>query len=210
MSYPHHPQQSAQAGWGAPPQPGGGHDQPQYGQGGQYGQYGHQQQYGQPPHRSGQYAGPYGQQPHGHQQYGHAPGPAGPGHGQGQVVVDIKHHPLAFAFTLVTPKITINGHQVLGRWGRNALPLPPGQHQLRIHLPYFLPSEVGPAALNVPVQPGQSVELEYRAPMWAFSPGALGPPPQQWNGMTALLVVLAIPIALLLILTFVGFLSALV
>jgi hypothetical protein len=42
---------------------------------------------------------------------------------------------------------------------------------------------VGPADLSVPVHPGQTVELEYRAPLWAFSAGSLGAPPQQYNGL---------------------------
>ncbi len=33
------------------------------------------------------------------------------------------------------------------------------------------------------------VELEYKAPVWTFSPGSLGPPPQTYNGQTAMIVV---------------------
>jgi hypothetical protein len=107
-------------------------------------------------------------------------------------VVDIKHHPLAFIYSFFTPQITINGQRIPGRWGPNALPLPPGQHHLRIHIPYILPPEVGRAELTVPVPPGQPVQLEYRAPLVAFMRGALGVGPQKWPGMAVTLAVFGV------------------
>ncbi|TDC89919.1 hypothetical protein [Actinomadura sp. 7K507] len=103
--------------------------------------------------------------------------------GQGQLVVDIKHHPLAWIYRFFSPVITLNGQRLPGRWGPNALALPPGHHQLFIHLPYLLPPEVGRAGATVPVQPGQQLHLEYRAPMIVFMAGALGPAPQKWPGV---------------------------
>jgi hypothetical protein len=130
--------------------------------------------------------------------------------GQGQVIIDIKHHPLMFTFTRKTPQITINGHQQPGQWGHNVLPLPPGQHHLRVHLPYFLPPKYGPADLTMPMAAGQTVRLEYRAPMAVFSPGSFGPPPQRWNGLTASLIVIAVVIAPIQLLFYLLLLSVLV
>ena len=111
------------------------------------------------------------------------PPPSGPPGGATAIAVTAKFFPLAWFFFFIKPKIFLNGQQVAATWGRTVIPVSPGQHQLNIHVPYFLPSEVGPAAMTVAVAPGQTVELEYRAPMWAFSPGSLGAPPQQYNGM---------------------------
>ncbi|TMR11270.1 hypothetical protein ETD86_36315 [Nonomuraea turkmeniaca] len=93
---------------------------------------------------------------------------------------------------MITPMIVLNGHPMLGQWGRNTIPLPPGQHHLHVHLPYFLPAKIGPADLTVWLQPGMALELEYRAPMWAHSRGALGSAPQPWNGKGCIIALLAI------------------
>jgi len=45
---------------------------------------------------------------------------------------------------------------------------------VHIHTPYLMPVRMGPADLTVTVQPGQVLELEYRAPVITFSPGKLG------------------------------------
>ncbi|WUH98914.1 hypothetical protein OHR68_36290 [Spirillospora sp. NBC_00431] len=161
---------------------------PQQGVPGGYGQPGQHQQPGQYA-QAGQY-----------QQ-------AGPAAGQGQVVVDIKHHPMAFIYGFRAPVITLNGRSFPGRWGPNALPLPPGNHDLRIHVPYFLPPEVGRVAATVPVQPGQQLHLEYRAPMIAFMGGALGPPPQKWPGAALSWVLIGVAVLLVPLLAIVMILS---
>jgi hypothetical protein len=123
---------------------------------------------------TGPYQQQYPQQP--------PPPPGAPG-GQTAIAVTTKFMWLAWFFFFIKPKIFLNGHEVAAVWGRNVIPVQPGQHHLHIHVPYFLPPKVGPADLAVPVQPGQTVELEYRAPLWAFSGGSLGTPPQQYKGL---------------------------
>ncbi len=71
----------------------------------------------------------------------------------------------------------------MARWGRNVIPVSPGQYQVHLHVPYFLPPKVGPADFTTVVAPGQTTELEYRCPLWTFSRGSLGPPPQKYNGV---------------------------
>jgi hypothetical protein len=72
-------------------------------------------------------------------------------------------------------------------------PVQPGQHQLHAHVPYFLPPRIGPADATVDVAPGQVVELEYRAPLWSFSAGSLGAPPQKYNG-AAIMIGIAVAV----------------
>lgn len=107
------------------------------------------------------------------------------------MVLTLKYHPLAFILGLLTPVVTVNGQQVPARWGRNELPMPAGNYLVHVHAPYLIPSRIGNADSVVPVSPGQIVDVEYRAPVWAFSPGTIGPPPQAYNGMGAMIAVWA-------------------
>lgn len=121
------------------------------------------------------------------------PGQPGPGPNGSAIAITTKFFPLSFIFLLVKPFITVNGQQFPQTgWGRTVIPVQPGQYQVHVHTPYFLPAKVGPADVVVPVGPGQTVELEYKAPAWAFSPGSLGAPPQQYNGMWVLWLSLGI------------------
>jgi hypothetical protein len=49
------------------------------------------------------------------------------------------------------------------------------------------------------VNPGQIVELEYRVPLWTFSRGALGPPPQRYNGVGVTVAIMAAAVLLVII-----------
>ncbi|MDT5230554.1 MAG: hypothetical protein QOI39_1054 [Mycobacterium sp.] len=82
-------------------------------------------------------------------------------------------------------------------WGRAALPLAPGQHQVHVHTPYFFPRR---ADYPVDVPPGQFVELEYRAPLFSFSRVALGPPPQRYPGVGAVIAFISICLLIIVIL----------
>jgi len=103
---------------------------------------------------------------------------------------------------MVTPVISVNGCPVPARWGRNEVPVPPGRSRVHVHLPSAFPSQVGAADAAVWLRPGETVELEYRAPMWAFSRGALGPAPQKWPGRGALLAVVTPMILALFVFVF--------
>ncbi len=136
---------------------------------------------------------PYPPQPPG---YGYPP--PQPGNGSA-IAITTKFFPLSFFFFFTKPNIVIDGQQVpQTNWGRMVIPVPPGQHHVHVHTPYLLPSRVGPADLVVNVPPGPPVELEYRTPMWAFSAGSLGTPPQKYNGMWVLWISLAIVILAIL------------
>jgi hypothetical protein len=222
LSTPYPPQPNTPAPWGGQspqqPYPGGpgGHapgPNPYPQQGGYpgsqqpYPQHGGQPAPGQPyPQQGGYPQQQYGQPQYGQQQYGQQH--AQQGGGQAQLALDLKYFPLAWIFMLIKPKIMINGHLIPGQWGRNVIPMPAGQHHVHVHVPYFIPSRIGPADLQVPLQPGQSVELEYRAPLFAFSPGAMGPGPQPWNGMGATIGLIVVPFVLFFLLFILGFAMA--
>jgi len=123
-----------------------------------------------------------------------------PPHSRAQLVLDVKRHFFGFMLGMITPIIVIDGRPMQGRWGVNVIPLPPGRHHLHVHLPYLMPQRIGPADLTIWLQPGMSLPVEYRAPMLAFSNGALGPAPQRWPGMGCFVAILAIPAFFVLLL----------
>jgi hypothetical protein len=135
-------------------------------------QYPPQQQFGAPPPRPQEYRQP-------------AQGAEG-------IAVTTEFFPLSFILLLFKPKIAVDGHETQAPdWGRTVVPARPGQHRVHVHVPYLLPQRLGPADTVVDVYPGRLSELEYKAPVWAFSPGSLGNPPQSYNGVGITIGVLA-------------------
>lgn len=114
------------------------------------------------------------------------------------IAVTLKYHWMAFLLGLFKPRLHINGQQVANAWGRQVIPVPPGQYHVNVYVPYLLPTRIGPADLGVNVYPGQTVELEYRAPTINFMKGALGTPPQKYPGMTATIVLMVVALLFLL------------
>ncbi len=109
------------------------------------------------------------------------------------------------------PKIAVDGQEMpVAGWGRTVLPARPGQHQVHVHVPYFLPSRMGPADATADVRPGQVAELEYKAPMWAFSAGSLGVGPQKYNGVGITIALVAIPFVLVFLVIFLFFVLAVI
>ena len=182
MNTPHgqQPYQQNPSQYGPPPQQGPpqqyGPPQPQYGAPSQNGP---PQQYGAP-----QYGPP---QP----QYG------APSEG---IAVTTQFFPLAWLFYFLKPKIFVDGIEMPpAPWGRTVVPARPGQHNVHVHTPYFLPPRLGPADTTAFVQPGQIAELEYKAPMWSYSAGSLGIGPQKYNGVGITIAVSVIPLALVVL-----------
>jgi hypothetical protein len=118
--------------------------------------------------------------------------------GQAAIALTTKYFPLAFMLGLFKPKVSIDGYEFTGSWGRSVIPVTPGQHNVQVHIPYFLPPRLGPADAPVMVHPGQTLELEYRAPLIAFISGSLGTPPQKYNGATAMIIIGVITFILML------------
>jgi hypothetical protein len=94
----------------------------------------------------------------------------------------------------------VNGYEMQAwGWGRTVLPLAPGQYHVHVYTPYFFPSRVGPADYTAVVSPGQFAELDYRAPLWTFSRGSLGPPPQRYNGVGVMIAITAVVVLLIVL-----------
>lgn len=109
------------------------------------------------------------------------------------IAVTTQFMPLSFMLAFFKPKILIDGYETPpASWGRNVVPTRPGQHRVHVHVPYLLPPQIGAADTLVDVHPGQLVELEYKAPVWGFSPGSLGHPPQSYNGVGITMAILGV------------------
>jgi hypothetical protein len=186
--YSQYPNQPTSGGYPNQPTSGGYGNQPTSGAFGNQptsGGYGGQAGYGQ----QGQ-AG-YGQ--------GGQGGYGGGGSGDG-IAFTPRFFPLAFILFLFKPFLSINGQQYQVPWGkRTVIPLPPGQYHVHAHTPYLLPPQVGKADLPVQVGGGQPIELEYKSPLFIFSAGSLGAPPQKYNGVLATVLLMVVPIVVLLI-----------
>jgi hypothetical protein len=106
------------------------------------------------------------------------------------IAITTQYSVLAWLYAAITPKIFLNGYDVPIRgWGRTALPAAPGQYHVHVYIPYWIPSRAGTADYTVVVNPGQWVELGYKAPLFTFSRGSLGPPPQSYNGIGAMIAI---------------------
>lgn len=99
------------------------------------------------------------------------------------------------------PTIVLNGREAPAQWGQIGIPVPAGRHHVRMFVPYKFPKEYGPAEVTVDVATSQTVHLEYRAPKFTFSRGALGPPPQKASGVGASLLVTAAIIVVVVVIS---------
>ncbi|WIM99512.1 hypothetical protein ACTOB_003169 [Actinoplanes oblitus] len=112
------------------------------------------------------------------------------------IAITMRYAPIAFLLGFVRPVLTIDDQPVRAAWRRRiVVPVSPGPHLLRAHVPYLVPRRIGGAELPVGVAPGQMISLEYRAPVLVFLRGTLGSPPRKYPGLAAavlLSVVLAV------------------
>ncbi|WP_305783834.1 hypothetical protein [Symbioplanes lichenis] len=113
------------------------------------------------------------------------------------IALTAKYHWMAFMLALFRPFLAINGHPVPAGWGRTVVPVPPGQYQVHVHVPYLIPPRIGTADTLVPVHPGQTVEVEYRAPVIGWLGGSIGPAPQRYRGVGAAIALTLVPLLLL-------------
>ncbi|GIH20293.1 hypothetical protein [Rugosimonospora africana] len=173
------------------------YEQPNYDQSG-YQQQGYQQPGYQQPYQQQGYPQQPGYPQQGYQQGGYPPG-GYQGGGGAAIAVTTKFFVMAFMLFFFKPKIFVDGREIgAAIWGRNTIPVAPGQHQVHVHVPYFLPSQIGKSDVVVNVAPGQTAELEYKTPLWVFAQGSLGPPPQSYNGKWLYWVMGAVLLVLIL------------
>ncbi|HEY8474467.1 MAG TPA: hypothetical protein VIL37_17775 [Natronosporangium sp.] len=136
-----------------------------------------------------------------------APAPASSSEGSATLVVDA--HTIRAGRGLLAglsrPRIVIDGHEHVGGWGRTELSIQPGRHHVEVWVPGLFPRRGGRADAEVEVAAGERTEIEFRAPLWRFLAGSLGPPPQHHRGawLTFLIVGVA-AVALCAVLTWAG------
>ena len=138
------------------------------------------------------------QQPMPQQQMPPQPPMAPPPAGMGRLLIDCSYHWLTWLFMFFKPQITINGQPGPKlEWGKNPIDLPPGQHQIQVHVNYLW--KVGETTAVIPVNRGQTQDVFYAAPTLVFIPGAMGPTPQEAPGKTPALIITACAVAILLL-----------
>ncbi|MEV6063619.1 hypothetical protein AB0L62_26755 [Nocardia asteroides] len=104
----------------------------------------------------------------------------------------------AFMLALVKPKIFVNGQRVPDtRWGRNHVPVGPGQYHVRVVTPWLF--DMGPAQAVVPVGAGPGSTVYYRSPAVFFFNGAIGDRPQKTPGLVLTLLPGAVVLVLFLL-----------
>ncbi|MFC4124141.1 hypothetical protein [Nocardia rhizosphaerae] len=98
------------------------------------------------------------------------------------ITIDSSYLWTAFMLSLVSPKIFVNGQPVpTARWGQTHVPVGPGQYHVRVVTPWMF--DMGPAEIQVPVNPGPGTKVYYKPPAAFFLAGAIGPVPQRTPGL---------------------------
>lgn len=115
----------------------------------------------------------------------------------GRIVLDASFFPLAFFLAFCRLTVTTGATSTRAGWGRTAITVPPGRHPVQVHVDYV--GAFGPAEDTVPVRPGESVTVHYRAPAFMFLKGAIGPTRPATPGAWISLVIVAALVALLLV-----------
>lgn len=120
----------------------------------------------------------------------------------GQIVLNASFFPLAFFLSFCRLTVTVDAISTRAGWGATPITVPPGRHHVRVHVNYL--GAFGPAEEIVPVRPGESVTVHYRAPAIMFLKGAIGPTrpatPGAWIpiAVAALVALLIIPLVVTL------------
>ena len=89
------------------------------------------------------------------------------------VEVKLSFFPLAFLLLACTPRVEINGHAHICKWGTHFFTLPPGTYQVTIYFPYITSSRCGENTALVEVGEGQIRRVTYFMWPWVFAPGSI-------------------------------------
>ncbi len=75
---------------------------------------------------------------------------------------------------MTTPKVSVDGYEVLGVWHRPLFfPVYPGPHEVRVSYPWIFGQRTGEGTLRVDLAPGQIAYVTYRPPFLAFLKGRM-------------------------------------
>ncbi|MCW2565440.1 MAG: hypothetical protein QOD59_1644 [Mycobacterium sp.] len=126
---------------------------------------------------------------------------APPSYGQPHegIAVTTRYFASSWLFAAVKPKILVSGLRDAGLGMGTHRATTDSRAVPRARVRAVLLSAPGPADYTVAVNPGQIVELEYRVPLRTFSRGALGPPPQRYNGVGVTVAIMAAAVLLMII-----------
>ena len=79
------------------------------------------------------------------------------------IVVQCRVHPLALLLLPCKPTVAVDGASVRERWGEHFFPCQPGSHRVQVTFRYLW-EHLGNATIDVMVQPGQTVRVNYQSP----------------------------------------------
>jgi hypothetical protein len=88
--------------------------------------------------------------------------------------ITAKFMPLAFILHLFKPRMGVDGSDFPAAWNTPVfVPTPPGQHMVVTYFPYVFIKQAGKGAVGVTVNPGQIVDVLYKAPWVVFMAGKM-------------------------------------
>jgi major membrane immunogen (membrane-anchored lipoprotein) len=87
--------------------------------------------------------------------------------------ITTKFFPLAFLLFFFPARVVLDGaeERKLGWFKTTDISVTPGTHRLHLYFPYMLPSKAGKADVEVTVEEGQTVQVNYKAPWLVFMRG---------------------------------------
>ena len=83
------------------------------------------------------------------------------------IVVRCRVHPLALLLLRCKTTIAVDEDSVQERWGEHFFPCEPGSHRVQVSFRY-LRERLGDAIMDVTVEPGQTVRVNYQSPPMFF------------------------------------------
>ncbi|HUQ62195.1 MAG TPA: DUF2510 domain-containing protein [Acidimicrobiales bacterium] len=96
-----------------------------------------------------------------------------PNNQAGAIRVTTGYLALAFILQLVRTRVVVDGRLYELPWGTTVFPVYPGRHRVRVSFKYLFMTDAGANQADVDVTPGQTVEVNYRAPWLVFLKGRM-------------------------------------
>ncbi|MFZ6050735.1 hypothetical protein [Halocola ammonii] len=87
--------------------------------------------------------------------------------------VKTSFYPLAWLMFFCTPKIEVNGETSAHDWGMTFFELAPGNHKVRVYVPYFLNRYCGDNDINVNIKEGEIRTVSFKMPIILLAKGRI-------------------------------------
>jgi hypothetical protein len=100
----------------------------------------------------------------------------------GVIEVETKCFFLSMIYLFNKPMVAIDGYPPQQQpWGVVSFQVPPGPHDVRVFIPWLIPTCMGDNIALVNILPGRTVRVEWRPPKSSISPGKMKVfPPEAW------------------------------